>query len=40
MYIVLNMFHGNVYITWASRNRWNYFVQDLLGVTLPRDFAI
>jgi dipeptidyl aminopeptidase/acylaminoacyl peptidase len=40
MYIVPNMFHGDGDITWVSRKRWDYFVQNLLGVTPPLDFAI
>jgi dipeptidyl-peptidase 4 len=39
MYIVPNMFHGDGEITWVSRKRWDYFVQNLLGVT-PPGFAI
>jgi dipeptidyl aminopeptidase/acylaminoacyl peptidase len=40
MYVVPNMFHGDGDITWVSRKRWDCFVQNLIGVTPPGDFAI
>jgi dipeptidyl-peptidase 4 len=40
MYIVPNMFHGDGDITWVTRKRWDYFVQNLLSVTPPAEFAI
>ncbi|HMD97674.1 MAG TPA: DPP IV N-terminal domain-containing protein [Terriglobia bacterium] len=40
MLLVPNMFHGEGRNTYAMRRRWDYFVQHLLGVAPPADFAI
>jgi len=38
--IVPNMYHGEGGNPYLIRRRWDYFVQHLLGVTPPPDFAI
>ena len=38
--IVPNMYHGESGNPYLIRRRWDYFVQYLLGVTPPADFAI
>jgi Prolyl oligopeptidase family len=38
--IVPNMYHGEGGNPYLIRRRWDYFVQYLLGVTPPPDFAI
>ncbi len=40
MLFVPNMFHGEGRNLYLYRRRWDYFVQYLLGVTPPADFAI
>ena len=40
MLIVPNMYHGEGGNPYLIRRRWDYFVQHLLGVTPPADFAI
>ncbi len=40
MYIVPNMFHGDSGIPWVGRQRWDYLVRHLLGVTPPKGFEI
>jgi len=40
MLIVPNMYHGEGGNPYLIRRRWDYFVQYLLGVTPPADFAI
>jgi len=38
--IVPNMYHGEGGNAYLIRRRWDYFVQHLLGITPPADFAI
>jgi dipeptidyl-peptidase 4 len=38
--IVPNMYHGEGGNPYLIRRRWDYFVQHLLGVTPPADFAV
>lgn len=40
MLFVPNMFHGEGKNRYLVRRRWDYFVQNLLGVTPPENFAI
>jgi dipeptidyl-peptidase 4 len=40
MLIVPNMYHGEGGNPYLARRRWDYFVQYLLGVTPPANFAI
>ena len=42
MLLVPNMYHGESgeHAAYVTRRRWDYFVQHLLGVTPPSDFAI
>ena len=40
MLIVPNMYHGEGGNPYLLRRRWDYFVQHLLGVTPPADFAV
>jgi hypothetical protein len=40
MLFVPNMYHGEGGNPYLVRRRWDYFVQYLLGVTPPSNFAI
>ena len=42
MLLVPNMFHGEsgTHALYLVRRRWDYFVQNLLGVMPPKDFEI